>query len=151
MTFPLDSLTRSDVATRKGLDNTPDTTQTENLRALWLNVLEPLAACVGKPLRINSGFRSPEVNKEIGGAKNSQHMRGYAADIEVDGFDNKQLAALVLELKLPFDQLILEHHTPGIANSGWVHVSHVRDGVQRGSVLHSTFVKGKAAFGQGLV
>jgi len=150
--FSLAEMTRSEAATRKGFDNTPNQEQTENLKALCANILEPIRAAVGKPIRVNSGFRGEKANASIGGSKTSQHCKGEAADIEVDGFDNLAMAKKIIELKLPFDQMIVEGYDAksGDPNSGWIHVSHKRSGAQRGEVLTATFIKGKASYSSGL-
>lgn len=123
--FTLSEFCRSDTATRLGLTNNPTTPQQmEAMIALCKNILEPLRVHLGKPVRINSGFRSPKVNKAVGGAKNSQHMKGEAADIECDHMQNDELVAVIMDLELPYDQLILEHCDPNVPFSGWVHVSH---------------------------
>lgn len=77
-------------------------------------------------------------------------MTGEAADIEVDGMDNTQLAKLIVSLKLQFDQLIAEFVDPAVPGSGWVHVSHKRRGPQRGQVLRAVALKGKTAYLPGL-
>lgn len=144
--FTLAEMTRTSVKA----DNTPPPEVVENLRALCVNVLEPLRVAMGKPMRVNSGFRSAAVNKAVGGSNTSQHSTGEAADIEFDGFDNKALAEKIVAMKLPFDQLILEGHKEGDPNSGWVHVSHKRSGKQRKQVLTATFVQGKPTYTPGL-
>jgi len=148
--FSVAELSRSEAAARNGIDNTPDAEALENLRALCDNVLEPLRAAVGKPLRVNSAYRGPKANAAIGGSKTSQHMTGEAADVEVDGMDNTQLAKLIVSLKLQFDQLIAEFVDPAVPGSGWVHVSHKRSGPQRGQVLRAVALKGKTAYLPGL-
>ena len=79
--FTLTELTRSATAQRLGMDNTPDAQTLNNLRALATNVLEPLRQLYGSPIRVTSGYRSPDLNAVVGGAPSSQHMRGQAADI----------------------------------------------------------------------
>lgn len=148
--FKLAELTRSEAAARKGIDNTPGPEAVENLRALCEKILQPLRDAIGKPMRVNSAYRGPEANKAVGGSKTSQHLTGEAADIEFDGFDNKLLAQKIVELKLPFDQLILEFYKDGDPNSGWVHVSHKRGGPQRGQVIRAVALKGKTAYLPGL-
>jgi uncharacterized protein YcbK (DUF882 family) len=120
--FSLEEMTKSQTASRKGIDNTAPPEVVENLKALCENVLEKIRIHFGKPLSINSGYRGPKLNKAIGGAKNSQHMTGQAADIEMVGMDNKILFCWIKD-NLEFDQLILEYYKPGIPDSGWVHVS----------------------------
>ena len=79
-----------------------------------------------KPVVISSGYRSPELSKKIGSSSRSQHCRGEAADLEIPGVSNKELADFINE-NLNFDQVILEFHNPDEINSGWVHVSYVGD------------------------
>lgn len=148
--FNLAELTRSEAAARLGFDNTPPPEAIENLKALCTHVLQPLRDAMGKPMRVNSGYRGPEANKAVGGSSTSQHCKGEAADIEFDGFDNKKLAEKIVEMKLPFDQIILEFYKPGDPNSGWVHVSHKRGGKQRGEVLRASSKGGKTVYEKGL-
>lgn len=148
--FTLSEMTRSEAATRLGVANTPPPEAVEALKALCENVLEPLRVAMGKPMRVNSGYRGPEANKAVGGSSSSQHCKGEAADIEFDGFDNKKLAQKIIDMKLPFDQLILEFYKPGDPNSGWVHVSHKKGGKQRGEVIRAIKEDGKTKYVPGL-
>ena len=148
--FSLAELTRSEAATRRGIANTPPPDAVENLRALCEKVLQPLRDEMGRAMRVNSAYRGPEANKAVGGSKTSQHMTGEAADIEFDGFDNTALAQKIIDLKLPFDQLIAEFVDPAVPGSGWVHVSHKRGGPQRGQVLRAMSRGGKTVYLQGL-
>lgn len=148
--FTLAELTRSEAAARRGWSNTPDGPTIENLRALCANVLQPLRDGLGRPLRVNSGFRSPPVNKAVGSSMTSQHVRGEAADIECAGVPTLRLAQTILDLELPFDQLILEFHVVGEPSSGWVHVSHRLDGLQRGEVLRAVRLPGGVSYLPGL-
>lgn len=148
--FTLDEMIRSEAAAKRGLDNTPPPEAQENLKALCEKVLEPLRVSLGKPIKINSGFRGEAINAAVGGSKTSQHSKGEAVDIECPGFDNKQLAEKIIAMKLPFDQLILENYKAPDPNSGWVHVSHKRVGSQRGEILTATFVDGKPVYSKGL-
>ena len=119
--FTLNELTASATAKRKGIDNTPDATVRANLTALVANILDPLREAYGKPIVVSSGYRSPKLNRAVGGAAKSQHVTGQAADIHTlsdTPADNKKLFDLILSLKLPFDQLINEY------NFNWVHVSY---------------------------
>lgn len=143
-------MTRSEAAARGGFDNTPPPEAVENLRALCVNVLQPLRDAMGRAMRVNSGYRGPDANRAVGGSATSQHCKGEAADIEFDGFDNKLLAQKIVEMKLPFDQIVLEFYKPGDPNSGWVHVSHKRDGKQRGEVLRAVSKGGKTVYEKGL-
>lgn len=120
--FSLEELIKSSAGSRYGIDNTPSPDIIANLRNLCIHVLEKVRLNYNKPVIINSGYRCPALNKVIGGAKNSQHMTGQAADIEVPGIDNKFLFNWIRD-NLQFDQLILEYYKDGIPDSGWVHVS----------------------------
>jgi zinc D-Ala-D-Ala carboxypeptidase len=120
--FTLEEMTKSQTGARKGIDNTPGPEVVENLKQLCENVLEKIRANFATPITINSGYRGPALNKAIGGAKNSQHLTGQAADIEIAGIDNKTLFNWIKD-NLQFDQLILEYYKEGVPESGWVHVS----------------------------
>src|SRR5690606_27819263 len=104
--FTLEEMTRSQAAARRGLDNSPNSNQLESMKALVRNILDPLREALGRPVNINSGFRSEAVNKAVGGAASSQHRFGEAADIVVPGMTVEQLVARIRALKLPFDQVI---------------------------------------------
>lgn len=121
--FSLKELTVSDTATRLGLDNTPNETVTANLKTLAENILQPIREHYGKSVKVNSGYRAPEVNAAVGGSKTSDHCKGQAADIEITGVANGDLAKYIAE-NFKFTQVILEFYTQGIPDSGWVHVSY---------------------------
>ena len=125
---------KSQIAIRKGFTNNPSETQTENLRILCERVLQPVRDHFGKPVTVNSGYRCPKLNKAIGSSSKSQHTKGLAADIEIPGVSNKELAEYI-ESKLPFDQLILEFYNGVDPSSGWVHVSYVDDTNNRKQTL----------------
>lgn len=120
--FHLSEFVTSQTAERRGLDNTPPAWAIDNLRDLCLKVLEPVRVHFDRPVVISSGYRAPAVNRAVGGAASSQHCMGQAADIEVPGVSNVDLANWIWR-KLNYDQLILEFYTPGQPSSGWVHVS----------------------------
>lgn len=120
--FTLREFTQSQYATRYDIDNEPNDEQTEALRALCEKVLQPLRDHYGKSVRISSGFRCQELNKAIGGASSSQHTKGQAADIEIPGIDNLEVAKWIAD-NLEYDQLISEYYIEGDKNSGWIHVS----------------------------
>ena len=133
--FSLQELLKSQTALRKGIDNKPtDPSVVTNLQVLCEKVLQPVRDHFGKPVVINSGYRSPKLNKAIGGSNKSQHTKGEAADIEIPGLSNKELAEYI-EDNLPFDQLILEFYNGVDPNSGWVHVSYVGDADNRKQTL----------------
>lgn len=135
-------------ATQTGLPNVPSAAQKAALIALCNTVLEPIRAKFG-PVRVTSGFRSRAVNMAVRGSASSQHCNGEAADIEVRGVSNYELA-LWISNNLKFDQLILEFYTPGDPNSGWVHVSF-RTTWNRGQVMTAQRVKGKTVYKAGLL
>ncbi len=117
--FTLRELTRSETARRRGIDNTPPSSAVKALNDLVDNVLDPLRDAWGGPIRVNSGYRCPELNKAVGGTPYSQHQRGEAADITVGSPSrNRRLLALIKKLDLPVDQCIDEK------GCRWIHVSH---------------------------
>jgi len=120
--FSLKELTKSETATRLGLNNTPNDTALTNLKVLCEKVLQPVRDHYGK-VTVNSAYRSPESNAAVGGSKTSDHCKGMAADIEVVGVANGDLAQYIKD-NFKFTQLILEFYTQGIPDSGWVHVSY---------------------------
>ena len=133
--FSLQELLKSQTALRKGIDNKPANPGViTNLQVLCEKVLQPVRDHFGKPVVINSGYRSPKLNKAIGGSNKSQHTKGEAADIEIPGLSNKELAEYI-EDNLPFDQLILEFYNGVDPNSGWVHVSYENDSDNRKQTL----------------
>lgn len=121
--FTLEEMTKSEAALRRGLDNTPPPEVISNLQRLCERVLQPVRNHYGKGVKVNSGYRSPEVNVAIGGAAKSDHMTGNAADIEIPGVPNHELASYIAQ-NLSFTQVILEFYTLGVPDSGWVHVSY---------------------------
>lgn len=121
--FSLAELTHSDTAVKKGLDNTPTEAVIANLKTLAEKVLQPVREHYGKSVKVNSGYRAPEVNASVGGSKTSDHCKGMAADIEIVGVANADLAQYIKDT-LQFTQVILEFYTQGIPDSGWVHISY---------------------------
>ena len=121
--FSLAELVKSETALRIGLDNTPGDAEIENLRILCENILQPLRTAYGRGIKVNSGFRHPNVNAAVGGSRTSDHCRGQAADIEIPGVANYDLAKYISE-NFWYTQVILEFYTPGVPDSGWVHVSY---------------------------
>ena len=121
--FTLTEMVKSETALRRGIDNTPSDTVIVNLAGLTDKVLQPIRDYYNKPVKINSGYRSPEVNSLVGGSRTSDHCKGFAADIEIAGVSNPDLAKWILD-NLKFTQVILEFYTQGVPDSGWVHVSY---------------------------
>jgi hypothetical protein len=147
--FSLHELTKSETALRLDLDNTPDDEATENLRLLCEKVLQPVRDHFGKGVKVNSAYRSPESNAAVGGSKTSDHCKGMAADIEIPGVANADLAQWIMD-NLDYTQLILEFYTPGIPDSGWVHVSYDPANLKK-QELTATKVAGKTTYLNGLV
>jgi hypothetical protein len=131
--FTWSELTRSGTAVDLGLDNTPPAAAQAELRALVARVLDPLRASLGRPVSVTSGYRSVALNQAIGGAQESQHMVGQAADLKVTGVAAVDLARRVRELRLPIDQAIWYD----LARGGQLHLSHRSDGRNRGEYLHA--------------
>ena len=130
--FSLQEMTKSQTAVRMGIDNAPDDEQLQCLTDLCRNVLDHVRSEFG-PLTPSSGFRSGALCVAIGSKPTSQHAKGQAADFEVMGVDNMELAKWIAH-NLVFDQLILEYYKEGEPNSGWVHCSYIADG-NRNEVL----------------
>ena len=148
--FSLKELTKSETATRLGIDNTPDEETIDNLKTLCDKVLQPVREHFGKSVTVNSGYRSPELNSSpaVGGSKTSDHCKGMAADIEIAGIPNAELAQWIMD-NLTYSQLILEFYTRGIGDSGWVHVSYDPNNLKK-QELTAVKVAGKTQYLQGL-
>lgn len=117
--FSIKELCNSSTAKLKSINNEPTPGIEKNLEALVKYVLDPLREAWGKPIIVTSGYRSPELNKAVSGAKNSHHMMGMAADITTGNkTDNRKLFQLILDLTLPFTQLIDEK------GFSWIHISY---------------------------
>ncbi len=107
-----------------------------NLKALCEEVLEPLRQWYGKPIIIGSGYRSPALNKAVGGVKNSQHMTGEACDIHIpDEATGKRWFVWLMD-NVPFHQLIWEKSTPS-SNHHWIHVAFKRTGINKQQVIQN--------------
>ena len=123
MHFTLDELYASETAKARGIQNKPGTEEIINLVYLAAYVLEPLREAMGEPIKIGSGFRCPQLNRAVDGVANSQHMKGQAADLCIDGDLKKGKRWFEwIKTHLDFDQLIWEHNAKG---TYWVHVSYV--------------------------
>jgi len=121
--FSLDEMTKSQTALRNGINNMPDPIHLHNLHGLCHNILQPVREHFGRPVTVSSGFRSVELCLAIGSSSASQHAKGQAADFEVIGIDNKEVAEWIRD-NLDFDQLILEFYNEGEPQSGWIHCSY---------------------------
>jgi hypothetical protein len=146
--FTLSEMTKSETALRHNLDNTPGETEIANLTVLAEKVLQPVRDHYGKGVKVNSGFRHPNVNAAVGGSKTSDHCLGQAADIEIPGVPNHELAEWIKN-NLEYTQLILEFYTRGIPDSGWVHVSYVPSNLKKQD-LTATKENGKTVYLPGL-
>ena len=122
--FSLEELAKSQTATRKGIDNTPSPTHQANLQSLCTHVLQPIRDHFSQVVTVSSGYRSQELCLAIGSKITSQHAKGEAADFEIFGVSNKELADYIHQ-NLDYDQLILEYWKESDPNSGWVHCSYV--------------------------
>ena len=139
--FTLEELTKSEIALRKNIDNTPDVDAKENLKQLARH-LEMVRELLGVPIYISSAYRSPKVNSAVGGSSTSAHMTGQAADFTAPQFGSpKEVAKAIAESDLEFDQLIYE--------GTWVHFG-IRGDMRR-QVLTAKFNGGRATYVQGIV
>ena len=125
----------SNTAKRKGIDNTLKGVHLEAAKELAENIFQPMREHFGKPIWLSSGYRSEALNKAIGGSKTSQHCKGEAMDIDMDGRGGPTNAEIFNYIKdnLPFDQLIWEFGNDKAPD--WVHVSYKKGGPQRGQIL----------------
>jgi len=146
--FTMAEFVKSDTANRLNIDNTPEGEHLEAAKALFENVVQKVRDHFG-PTVLNSGYRSPDLNEAVRGSKTSQHCKGEAADIEVPGVANADVANWIVD-NLDFDQVILEFYTPGQPSSGWVHVSYKADGTNRKSILTASRIDGKTVYTNGI-
>lgn len=139
----LAEVVRSESAKRRGISNVPTPEHLENFKLLAEKVFEPIREHFGVPIYISSGYRSKELNKAIGGSATSQHCKGEAIDIDVDGssITNKQVFDYIKD-KLEFDQLIWEFGTD--KNPDWVHVSYSKK--NRKQVLKAVKLNGATRY-----
>ena len=148
--FSLEEMCKSETALRLGLDNEPNDEQLANLVALCECVLQPVRDHFGKGVKVNSGLRTLAVNRAIGSKDTSDHVKGMAADIEIPSVPNAELARFIVDSGMEFRQVILEFYTPGIPDSGWVHVSY-NPADNKKQVLTATKQNGKTVYLPGLV
>jgi len=144
--FSLVELTKSQTATRKGIDNTPSTEHQENLKRLCESILQRVRDHFNRVVSVSSGYRSEELCLAIGSKTTSQHAKGEAADFEIFGLSNKELADWINE-NLYYDQLILEYWKESDPNSGWVHCSFSLNG-NRKQYLRAYKENGKTKYEQ---
>lgn len=129
--FSIEELCRSATADKLGIDNTPTDRAVENMTRLINVLLDTLREAYGKQITVNSGYRSPALNKAVGGVKSSQHLTGEAADITVGSKEGNKWLFEYIKNNLPYDQLIDEY------NYSWVHVSLDADMCNRGEIIHT--------------
>jgi hypothetical protein len=136
---------RSETAKRKGISNMPTPEHIENFKKLAENVFQPIRDHFGVPIRISSGYRSKALNTAVGGSLSSQHCKGEAIDIDMDGttITNKQIFDFVKD-NVNFDQMIWEFGTD--TNPDWVHVSYNSDGAQRKQILKAVKAGGATKY-----
>ena len=136
---------RSNTATRLGIKNEPTEEHLKNMKLLSEKVFEPIREEIGGPIKVNSFYRSPELNKAIGGSSKSQHCHGQAIDID-DTFGHATNAEMYYFVKeeLDFDQMIWEFGTDG--NPDWVHISYVSPEKNRNRCLKAYREDGKTKY-----
>ena len=134
--FSLAELTVSDIGARNGWDNTPNASEIANLVRL-AEMLEQVRTVLGKPILVNSAFRSKQVNDGVGSKDSSQHRVGCAADIRVPGMNPDEVCRAIIDAKLPYDQIIREFYNPETKAGGWTHISvpNTKEMTPRGQAL----------------
>ena len=142
--FTLNELTKSQEATRLGIDNTPNEEQILNLKLLCDNILQPIRDYYGMPVSVSSGYRSAALCEAIGSSSNSQHTKGQAADFEIFSVPNRELAEFIVK-NLNYDQCILEFWKENEPNSGWVHCSFNSSG-NRKQFLQAQKLNGRVVY-----
>lgn len=137
--------TRSNTALRRGIENIPDVEELENMKVIAEKVFEPLRKWVGGPIKINSFYRSPELNVAIGGSKKSQHCHGQAIDID-DTYGHRSNASMFKHIRynMDYDQIIWEFGDD--KNPAWVHVSYVSEEKNRHRCLQAYKENGKTKY-----
>lgn len=149
--FSLKELTRSEMARRAGIDNTPSEAELENIK-YTAEQLEKVRAYVGRVIIVTSCFRNELVNKLVGGVPTSAHRFGLAADCDAVGLTSLAFGKLILKMrdegKIKFDQLILEY--PERGDGAWIHLGFRRNAPMRNQVFTLTRVKGKVVRIDGL-
>ena len=144
--FSLLELTKSQTAERKGIDNTPSTEHQENLKRLCESILQRVRDHFGRVVSVSSGYRSVDLCVAIGSKTTSQHAKGQAADFEIYGLSNQELAIWINE-NLEYDQLILEYWKKEDPNAGWIHCSF-DDRVNRKQYLKAYKENGRTKYEQ---
>ena len=143
----LEECIKSTTASRLGINNMPPQSVINTLKIAAEKVFEPVRLHFGVPIFVSSAYRSPELNKAIGGSSTSQHMHGEAFDLDMDGKSTKVTNAVIFNYikdNLVFDQLIWEFGND--TNPDWVHVSYETTGAQRKQILKAKRVNGKTSY-----
>lgn len=133
--FLLSEFVNSNVAARNNINNSPNAEERKNMKDLCVNVLDPVREHFNRPVVLSSGFRSKELNTKVRGSKTSDHRFGCAADFEIKGISNYEVAKWI-EDNLEYKQLILEFNEPSQPNSGWIHCSY-KEGVNKKQSLRA--------------
>ncbi len=150
--FTIRELTKSSTAARKGINNAPNAAIVTSLTALVDNVLDPLREKFGAPIIITSGYRCPALNRAVGGATNSQHTKGEAADIRTvsdSREDNMKLLRCLLNSGIIFDQVIAEN-VDSAGNPDWIHVSFTKKRKNRMKKTTMKKISGRTAYIDGI-
>lgn len=150
--FSIRELSRSETASRKGINNTPNSAIVNALTALIDNVLDPLREKWGAPIIVTSGYRCPALNRAIGGASGSQHTKGEAADIRTlsdSREDNMKLLKCLLDSGIEFDQVIAEN-VDGAGRPDWIHVSFTRSRANRKKRTTMKKIAGRTTYINGI-
>ena len=142
--FTLQELIYSDTAIRRGIDNKPNDETIENLKLVCENILEPIREYFKAPVVVSSGYRSAAVCEAVGSSSKSQHTKGQAADFEIFGIPNKDVADWIVN-NIDYDQCILEFWNEKEPNSGWVHCSFNSAG-NRKQYLKASKENGKVVY-----
>ena len=137
--FTLNELTKSQEATRLGIDNTPSEEHIKNLKILCEKILQPIRDFYGMPVSVSSGYRSAALCEAVGSSSKSQHTKGQAADFEIFGVHNKEVSDWIVQ-NLDYDQCILEFWNPEDPNSGWIHCSYNDEGNRKQYLRASKFL-----------
>ena len=150
--FTIRELIKSATATRKGINNNPNTAITNSLTALIENVLDPLREKWGAPIIVSSGYRCPALNRAVGGAQNSQHTKGEAADIKTvsdSREDNMKLLRCLLKSGIIFDQVISEN-VDSEGRPDWIHVSFTKSRKNRMKKTTMKKIAGRTTYISGI-
>jgi len=141
--FSLSEMERSETATRHGIENHIPDELMPNVRRV-ADALETIRAHYGAPIHVTSCYRSPEVNKAVGGSQTSAHRFASAADFEVQGVPNIEVCRAIPQLIPDFDQVIYE-----FGPSGWVHLGFAKE--PRRQQLSAVKRDGKTKYLPGIV